>query len=123
MNYINSPLAPQAIGPYSQAVVFNGLVFCTGQVAMNQKGVIESDSVEGQTEQVLTNLKNVLEEAGSSLGKVLRTTVFVKNMQDFAKINAIYEKALGDHKPARSTVEVSALPLNSMLSIDVIAAL
>ncbi|MFT2110605.1 Rid family detoxifying hydrolase [Marinomonas sp. 2405UD68-3] len=123
MNYINSPLAPQAIGPYSQAVVFNGLVFCTGQVAMNQKGVIESDSVEGQTEQVLSNLKHVLEEAGSSLGKVLRTTVFVKNMQDFAKINAIYGVAFGDHKPARSTVEVSALPLNSMLSIDVIAAL
>lgn len=122
MKYINSPLAPKAIGPYSQAVSFAGLVFCTGQVAMNEHSIITSLDIEDQTKQVIKNLKYVLEESGSSLDKVLKTTVFVQSMEDFAKINNVYESAFGQHKPARSTVQVSGLPLNSKLSIEVIAA-
>ena len=122
MKYINSPLAPKAIGPYSQAVSFAGLVFCTGQVAMNEHSIITSLDIEDQTKQVIKNLKYVLEESGSSLDKVLKTTVFVQSMEDFTKINNVYESAFGQHKPARSTVQVSGLPLNSKLSIEVIAA-
>lgn len=115
--------APKAIGPYSQAVVFNGLVYCSGQIpldpATNQ--LIEGD-VAAQTARVLDNLKAVLEAAGSSLGQVLKTTVFLKDMGDFPKMNEVYARYFGDNPPARATVEAARLPRDVGVEIECVAA-
>ena len=114
--------APQAIGPYSQAIKANGLIFTSGQIAIDPatQQVIVGD-VAAQTDRVLRNLSEILEAAGSGLGKVVRATVFLKNMSDFAAMNAVYGKYFSSAPPARSTVEVARLPKDVLVEIDVIA--
>ena len=119
---ISTKDAPQAIGPYSQAVKANGFIFTSGQVAIDpaNQQVIEGD-VAAQTDRVLRNLSEILEAAGSGLGKVVRCTVFLKNMNDFAAMNGVYGKYFGSAPPARSTVEVARLPKDVLVEIDAIA--
>lgn len=114
--------APKAIGPYSQAIKAAGLVFTSGQVALDPatQQVISGD-IAAQTDRVLKNLSGVLQASGSSLEKVLRCTVFLKNMGDFAAMNAVYGKYFSTAPPARSTVEVARLPKDVLVEIDVIA--
>jgi len=119
---ISTKDAPQAIGPYSQAIKANGFVFVSGQVAIDPATqlVIEGD-VAVQTDRVLRNLSEILEASGSGLGKVVRSTVFLKNMNDFAAMNGVYGKYFSSSPPARSTVEVARLPKDVLVEIDVIA--
>jgi 2-iminobutanoate/2-iminopropanoate deaminase len=114
--------APQAIGPYSQAIRANGFVFVSGQVAIDPatQQVIDGD-VSAQTDRVLRNLSEILEAAETGLGKVVRSTVYLKNMSDFAAMNAVYGKYFSTTPPARSTVEVARLPKDVLVEIDVIA--
>src|SRR3984957_1055344 len=114
--------APQAIGPYSQAVKANGLVFTSGKIAIDPatQQVVAGD-VAAQTDRVLRNVSEVLEAAGSGLGKVVRVTVFLKNMNDFAAMNQVYGKYFSSAPPARSTVEVARLPKDVLVEIDVMA--
>jgi 2-iminobutanoate/2-iminopropanoate deaminase len=116
--------APKAIGPYSQAIRANGLVFCSGQIALDPatNQLIEGDVV-AQTERVLKNLTAVLQDAGSSLENVVKTTVFLKSMGDFAAMNETYAKFFTHNPPARSTVEAARLPKDVLVEIDVIALL
>jgi len=119
---ISTKDAPQAIGPYSQAIKATGFVFTSGQIAIDPstQQVIAGD-VAAQTERVLRNLSEILEASGSGLGKVVRSTVFLKNMNDFAAMNQIYGKYFSSAPPARSTVEVARLPKDALVEIDVIA--
>jgi 2-iminobutanoate/2-iminopropanoate deaminase len=113
---------PRAIGPYSQAVKANGLIFLSGQIALDPatQQLISGD-VAAQTERVLQNLAGILRAAGSSLGQVVKTTVFLKNMSDFAAMNEVYGRYFSQAAPARSTVEVARLPKDVLVEIDVIA--
>ncbi len=119
---ISTPNAPKAIGPYSQGIRANGFVFVSGQVAIDPstQQVIAGD-VASQTERVIQNLSAILKAADSSLETVVRTTVFLKNMNDFAAMNEVYGKFFNSNPPARSTVEVSRLPKDVLVEIDVIA--
>lgn len=119
---VTTSKAPKAIGPYSQAVKCNGLIFVSGQVAIDPatQQVIEGD-VAAQTERVMKNLSAILTASGSKFDQVLRSTVFLKNMDDFAAMNAVYAKYFKAEPPARSTVEVARLPKDVLLEIDVIA--
>jgi 2-iminobutanoate/2-iminopropanoate deaminase len=119
---ISTPAAPKAIGPYSQAIRANGLVFVSGQVAIDPgtQQVIEGD-VAAQTERVIKNLSAILNAAGSGLQMVVRSTVFLKNMGDFAAMNEVYGKHFTGAPPARSTVEAARLPKDVLVEIDVIA--
>ena len=119
---VTTSKAPKAIGPYSQAVKCNGLIFVSGQVAIDPatQQVIEGD-VAAQTERVMKNLSAILTASGSRFDQVLRSTVFLKNMDDFAAMNAVYAKYFKAEPPARSTVEVARLPKNVLVEIDVIA--
>jgi len=121
MKFVQTKKAPSAIGPYSQAVIANGMVYTSGQIALTPEGVMLEDNVILQTTQVLKNLKEVLLEAGSSLELVVKTTIFIASMDDFVTINEIYEDAFGSHKPARATVAVKTLPKNALVEIDAIA--
>jgi 2-iminobutanoate/2-iminopropanoate deaminase len=116
--------APKAIGPYSQAIRSGGMIFCSGQIALDPSTnqVIEGD-IAAQTERVLKNLSAVLWEAGSSLEQVVKTTVFLKSMGDFAAMNEVYGKFFSKQPPARSTVEAARLPKDVLIEIDVIAVL
>jgi 2-iminobutanoate/2-iminopropanoate deaminase len=115
---------PKAIGPYSQAVRANGFVFLSGQIPLDPKTqqVVEGD-ITVQTERVLENLKGVVEAAGSSLQHAVRTTVFLADMNDFTAMNEVYARYFAAHPPARSTVEVSRLPRNARVEIDLVALL
>ena len=116
--------APKAIGPYSQAVAFNGIVYCSGQIPLDPvPGHIVEGDVAVQTERVLENLKAVLEAAGSSLEKVLKTTVFLNDMGEFTKMNEVYGRYFNSSLPARATVEVARLPRDVRVEIDAIAAI
>jgi len=119
---ISTKDAPQAIGPYSKAIKANGFIFTSGQIAIDPatQQVIAGD-VAAQTDRVLRNLSEILEAAGSGLGKVVRATVFLKNMNDFAAMNGVYGKYFSSAPPARSTVEVARLPKDVLVEIDVIA--
>ena len=120
MQIIHSEHAPAAIGPYSQAIAVNGLVYTSGQIALNPKtGTLEGTGVEAQTEQAVQNLKAVLEAAGSGLQNVVKTTCFLQRMSDFAAFNAVYEKYFPG-KPARSCVEVAALPKGALVEIEAV---
>ena len=122
MEIIATEKAPAALGPYSQAIRANGMIYCSGQIPINPAtGAIEAQTIKGQTTQAITNLKNVLEKAGSSLAKVVKTTVFIKNMNDFAALNKVYAELFGDTKPARSCVEVARLPKDVLVEIECIA--
>ncbi len=115
---------PKAIGPYSQAIRANGFVFLSGQIPLDPKTqqVVEGDAAV-QTERVLENLRAVVEAAGSSIQRVVKTTVFLADMNDFAAMNEVYSRYFVTHPPARSTVEVSRLPRDARVEIDLIALL
>ncbi len=123
MDFVQTDKAPSAIGPYSQAVVANDIVYTSGQIALLPDGsdVVLAQDVVAQTKQVMQNLQAVLEEAGSSLEGVLKTTIFLASMDDFAVVNGIYEEFFGTHKPARATVAVKTLPKNALVEIDAVA--
>ena len=121
MKFISTKEAPQAIGPYSQAVEANGFIYTSGQIALTPEGVMAADDVENQTHQVMKNLFYVLKAGGAHFNDVIKTTIFLADMDDFAKVNAIYEHYFGDHKPVRSTVAVKTLPKNALVEIDCIA--
>ena len=121
MKFISTEEAPQAIGPYSQAVEANGFIYTSGQIALTPEGVMAADDVENQTHQVMKNLFYVLKAGGAEFNDVIKTTIFLADMDDFAKVNTIYEHYFGDHKPVRSTVAVKTLPKNALVEIDCIA--
>ncbi len=121
MKYINTKNAPAAIGPYSQAIIAEYFVFCSGQIGIDSKTGELVNGIENQTKQVLKNLEAVLKAAGSDLASVVKTTVFLKNISDFPKMNEVYASFFGNHKPSRATVEVSNLPKNALIEIDAIA--
>ena len=119
---VQTDKAPKAIGPYEQAIKVDGFVFTAGQIPLNPKsGNIVEGGIAAQTRQVLENLKGVLIASGSSLDRVVKATVFLKNMADFAAMNEVYTEYLGSAKPARSTVAVAELPREALVEIDLIA--
>jgi 2-iminobutanoate/2-iminopropanoate deaminase len=123
MKTIKTEKAPTAIGPYSQAIVANGFVFCAGQIPIDPaNGQIITGDVKAQTERVLANLEAVLAAAGAKWSDVVKTTVFLQDFNDFAVVNEIYGRVLGDARPARSTVQVAMLPRGVAIEIDAIAA-
>jgi 2-iminobutanoate/2-iminopropanoate deaminase len=122
LGVVTTDAAPKAIGPYSQAITTDGLVFTAGQVALDPKsGELVGKSTAEQTEQVLKNLQAVLTAAGTSLDTVVKTTVYLADMADFAQMNDVYAKHFGAHKPARSTVQAAGLPKGARVEIDAIA--
>ncbi|SFV65946.1 Endoribonuclease L-PSP [hydrothermal vent metagenome] len=123
MELVQTKDAPSAIGPYSQAVVANGIVYTSGQIALTPEGGDEllREDVVVQTVRVMKNLEAVLLEAGSSLDDVLKTTIFLADMDDFTLVNEVYSKAFGSHKPARATVAVKTLPKNALVEVDAVA--
>lgn len=121
MKIIETKNAPAAIGPYSQAVIAGGVVFTSGQIAINpESGNVEAETIEAQTEQVCKNIAELLKASGSGIEKVVKTTCFLQNMEDFAAFNAIYEKYFVS-KPARSCVAAKELPKGVLVEIDTIA--
>jgi 2-iminobutanoate/2-iminopropanoate deaminase len=119
---VQTEQAPAAIGPYSQAIVSDGLVFCSGQIPMDPETMqLTEGDVADQTDQVMRNLAAVLEAAGASLNTVVKTTVFLSDMGDFTAMNEVYARHFGDHKPARATVQAAALPKNVSVEIEAIA--
>jgi 2-iminobutanoate/2-iminopropanoate deaminase len=124
MKTVNTPNAPQAIGPYSQAVVAGNMIYTSGQIPINPAtGEVKSGDITEQTRQALDNLKNIITAAGSSMDKVVKTTVFIKDMNDFAAINKIYAEYFTGTYPARSCIEVSRLPKDVRIEIEAIAML
>lgn len=123
MKSVNSDNAPAAIGPYSQAIATDQYIFCSGQIGIDPNTGELVDGVENQVKQAMNNLQEVLRAAGSSLESVVKTTLFLKNMSDFAKVNEVYGSYFTDHKPARSTVEVSNLPKGALFEIEAVALL
>lgn len=119
---VNTQAAPKAVGPYSQAVDAGSLLFCSGQLGLDPETMkFAAEDVEGQTRQVFANIKAVLAEAGLGLENLVKTTVFLADMGDFPRVNAIYQEIMGENKPARSTVQVAALPLGGLVEIECIA--
>lgn len=119
---ISTPNAPAAVGPYSQGVIANGFVFTAGQIPLDPKTMaLVAGDVKAQTRQVFANLQAVLEAAGTSLGRVVKTTVFLQDMNDFKDMNEIYTQFLPIDPPARSTVQVAKLPMGALVEIEVIA--
>ena len=119
---IHTEKAPKAIGPYSQAIHIGDLVYTAGQVALDPSTMeLVPGGIEEQTRQVLANLTNVLEAAGTDMNKVVKTTVFLKDMSDFAKMNAIYAEVFSANPPARTTVAVAGLPKNALVEIECVA--
>ena len=122
IGFVSTDKAPKAIGPYSQATTWGDLIFTAGQIALDPATMeIAEEGITEQTERVISNLEAVLTAAGSSLGKVLKTTVFLQSMADFAAMNEVYARRFGSHRPARSTVAAAGLPRNVRVEIEVIA--
>jgi 2-iminobutanoate/2-iminopropanoate deaminase len=120
-NVVHTDKAPKAIGPYSQAIRTESMIYTAGQIGLDPvSGELVASTVEEQTHQALTNLQNVIEAAGSTIGHVVKTTVFLKDMNDFPKMNAIYAEFFGDNPPARSTVAVAGLPKGGLVEIEAI---
>ena len=116
--------APKAVGPYSQAVSLDGWLFTSGQVGLDPAtGKLVAGGFEPQARQVLANLRSILRHAGVDFDRVVKTTVFLADLGDFGKLNAIYGEAMGDHRPARTTVQVAALPIGAAIEIDMVARL
>ncbi len=121
---ISTKNAPQAIGPYSQAVQYNNLLFVSGQIPIEPKtGEIMTGSIKEQTNKVLENLNNILIASNSSLNNVLRTTIYLTNLDDYSTVNEVYTQFFNESQPARSTVQVSRLPLDAQIEIDAIACI
>ncbi len=123
MKEVKTNNAPAAIGPYSQAIISGNTVFASGQIPVNPANGEIPDGVEAQANQAFTNVKNLLEAAGTSIDKVIKTTVFIQNMDDFGKINEIYASYFTEPFPARSCVEVAQLPKGVLLEVEAIAEL
>jgi 2-iminobutanoate/2-iminopropanoate deaminase len=121
MEKIKTQQAPQAIGPYSQAIQVGNFIYTSGQIPLTPSGELVGEDIHSQTHQVLKNVKAILEEAGSSLDQVVKTTLFIKDMNQFAEINAVYAEYFSDHQPARSCVEVARLPKDVLIEMEVIA--
>ncbi|MGE0709188.1 MAG: RidA family protein [Planctomycetota bacterium] len=121
MESIETQGAPAAIGPYSQAIRAGDFLFCSGQIPLTPEGQLVEGDVAAQTRQVLQNLSAVLEAGGASLSTVVKTTVFLKSMGDFAAMNEVYAEEFGGHSPARATVEVARLPKDVKVEIDAVA--
>lgn len=121
MEAITTSRAPAAIGPYSQAIRCNGLMFTSGQIPLDPEGNLIEGGIEEQTHQVFRNLQAVLEAGGATFQDVIKATVFLKDMNDFAAVNDIYASYFGDHKPARSAVEVARLPRDVKIEIELVA--
>ncbi len=122
MKFLASDDAPKAIGPYSQGVVEGGFLFCSGQIPLDpDSGELVSGGIEASTERVLDNMEAVLKSAGLAFPDVVKTTVFLVRAEDFPAMNAIYARRFGDHRPARSTVIVAALPKAAIVEMDLIA--
>lgn len=121
MKKVETTNAPQAIGPYSQAIIVNNMVYSSGQIPLTPEGEMVKGDIQAQTHQVFQNLKAVLEAAGASLDTVVKTTVFLKSMDDFAAMNEVYSQYFPNHKPARSCVEVARLPKDALVEIEVVA--
>lgn len=123
MQMIQTPNAPAAIGPYAQGVVVGNMLYTSGQIALRPDGSLEEGDIAAQTKQVMANLSAIIQQAGGKLNKVVKTTVFLKNLDDFAAMNAIYGEAFGTHTPARSTVQVAKLPRDVLVEIEAIVDL
>ncbi|MGE7112681.1 RidA family protein [Lysinibacillus sp. NPDC047702] len=121
MKVVATTNAPAAIGPYSQGIIINGMFYSSGQIPLTAAGELVEGDITVQTNQVFANLKAVLEAAGTSLDHVVKTTVFMKDMNDFVAMNEVYASHFGNHKPARSAVEVARLPKDVKVEIEVIA--
>ncbi len=121
MKFIETKDAPQAIGPYSQAIEANGFIYTSGQIALMPDGSMETRDVEHQTHQVMKNLFYVLEAAGAHFNDVVKTTIYLADMDDFNTVNNVYAHYFGTHKPARSTIAVKTLPKNALVEIECIA--
>jgi len=122
VNIISSPKAPAAVGPYSQGMVHAGVVYCSGQIGLNPDGSWAGEDVESQATQALENLKAVLQAAGSSPNQVIRASIFLVSMDDFAAVNSIYAEFFGAHRPARACIEARRLPKDALVEISCIAA-
>lgn len=121
---VHTDNAPAALGPYSQAIKVGNMVYCSGQIPIDPAtNTIHAETIEDQTRQAISNLSNVLEAAGSSLQNVVKTTVFIKDMNDFAALNGVYAEMFAPNKPARSCVEVARLPKDVKVEIEAIATL
>ena len=123
IEFVNTKQAPAAIGPYAQAAVIDGHIYTSGQIPLDASGQLVDGGIEAQTEQVLTNLRAVLAARGADLENVIKTTVFVQDLADFQTVNTIYASHFGEHTPARSTVQVAALPLGVLIEIEAMAAI
>ena len=121
LKIVSTNQAPQAIGPYSQAICVNGMVYTSGQIGLTPSGEMVQ-GIEAQTRQVLENLKVILKNAGSGFDKVVKTTIFLSDMDNFGIVNGIYAEFFGEHKPARSTVAVKSLPKEALVEIECIAS-
>lgn len=122
MKPIFSENAPQVVGPYSQAIQSGALIFCSGQIGIDPSTGTLVSGIEAQTHQVMKNIAAVLEAAGSSLQDVMKTTIFLADMQDYKKVNELYAGYFTEQKPARSTVQVAGLPLGALIEIEVVAS-
>jgi len=120
---VKTDAAPQAVGPYSQAVKANGFVFCSGQIPYTPAGELVSEDVSEQARQCMNNVKAVLEAAGSGLGQIVKTTIFLKDMGDFKTVNEVYASFFEADYPARATVQVARLPLDVKVEIDAVASI
>ncbi|MDD6055351.1 MAG: RidA family protein [Helicobacteraceae bacterium] len=122
LEIISTQNAPQAIGPYSQGIICNGILYTSGQIGLTPQGELVS-GIEAQTRQVLSNLEAILKEAGVSFNSVIKATIFLSDMDNFSIVNEIYAEFFKEHKPARSTVAVKTLPKNALVEIECIASL
>ena len=122
MKIISTTNAPSAIGPYSQAIVINGFLFTSGQIALKPNGEFVNGDIVTQTKQVLANLQAVLQAANTKVENVIKTTIFLADMNDFATVNELYGEVFSTHKPARSCVAVKTLPKNALIEIELIAS-
>ncbi|MED4586887.1 RidA family protein [Brevibacillus choshinensis] len=123
ISFVSTDKAPAAIGPYSQAAKVGPYLFASGQIPLRADGTLVEGDIVAQTHQVFSNIQAVLVEAGGSLSSVVKATVFIKDMNDFGQLNEVYGQYFGDHKPARSTVEVARLPRDVKVEIEIVAYL
>jgi 2-iminobutanoate/2-iminopropanoate deaminase len=121
MEFLTTQNAPAAIGPYSQAVKFNGLLYTSGQIALKLNGEMVENDIKKQTRQIFENIKAILEDNGTFMSEVLKINIFLTDMNDFGIVNVIMAEVFGDHKPVRSTIQVAGLPKNAMIEMDVVA--
>ena len=121
MEFLHTNNAPAAIGPYSQAVSINGLLYTSGQIALTPQGKMLQNDIKLQTRQVFKNLRAILEDNHSSMDKVIKINIFLTDLKNFGIVNVIMAEEFGDHKPVRSTIEVKALPKDAMVEMDIIA--